>query len=71
MHKRHVDRFLEAARYGPAPSRRRLAALAARAPAAAERVAAEFKAEYWWDPILDDVVALFAERARRLAQCAA
>jgi serine/threonine-protein kinase HipA len=70
MMKSQLDRFLEEAGYGLAPTRRRLRALAERAPAAAREVAAEFKERYWWDPILDDVVAIFEKRASRLTRCA-
>jgi hypothetical protein len=70
MTKSQLDRFLAEAAYGLAPARRRLRALAERAPGAAREVAEEFRERYWWDPILDDVVALFERRASRLARCA-
>jgi serine/threonine-protein kinase HipA len=65
--KSQLDRFLEEAQYGPAPGRRRLRALAERAPGAVSAVAEEIKQRYWWDPLLDDVVRTFEERAARLA----
>ena len=70
MAKRQLNRFLEEAGYGLAPARRRLRALAERAPGVAREVAEEFRERYWWDPILDDVIAVFERRASRLARCA-
>jgi serine/threonine-protein kinase HipA len=70
MSKSQLDRFLVDAGYGPAPSRRRLRALAEKAPGASREVAQEFKDRYWWDPILDDIVAIVGERAARLKECA-
>lgn len=69
MTKRQLGRFLEEAVYGLAPARRRLRELAKRAPGAAREVAEEFKDQYWWDPILDHVVAVVERRADRLARC--
>jgi serine/threonine-protein kinase HipA len=68
--RNQLGRFLADARYGPAPSRRRLRLLAISAPKVAREVAEEFKERYWWDPILNDVVRMFSERAERLLRCA-
>jgi hypothetical protein len=67
--KDQLERFLEDAGYGLAPSRRRLRALADRAPEAARKISEEFKNRYWWDSILDDVVTIVGERASRLSKC--
>ncbi len=69
LRRGQLDRFFDEARYGPAPSRRRLRALAERAPAAAHAVAAEFKESYWWDPVLDSVIEIVESRAERLVAC--
>jgi serine/threonine-protein kinase HipA len=70
LEKSQLDRFFKEAAYGPAPSRRRLRSLANKSTSVVEEVAQEFKEHYWWDPILDDVVAIFGERASRLTECA-
>lgn len=69
MRRSQLDRFFDEARYGPAPSRRRLRALAAKAPGAARAVAAELRQGYWWDPVLDAIVEIVERRAERLTAC--
>lgn len=70
LRKSQLDRFLGEAQYGPAPGRRRLRALAEKAPDIAQAAAAEFKEKHWWDPVLDSVVEIIEKRAERLAACA-
>ncbi len=67
--KSQLDRFFDEAQYGPAPSRRRLRALARKAPDAAHVVATQFKESYWWDPVLDSVIEIIEKRAERLTAC--
>jgi serine/threonine-protein kinase HipA len=69
LQKSQLDRFFTEAKYGPAPSRRRLRALAEKAPAAAEAVATQLKESYWWDPLLDSVIEIVERRAQRLIAC--
>lgn len=69
LQKSQLDRFFNQAGYGPAPSRRRLRALAAKAPGAAQSAAAQFKESYWWDPVLDSVIEIIERRAERLTAC--
>jgi serine/threonine-protein kinase HipA len=70
LRRSQLDRFLGEARYGPAPSRRRLRTLAERAPTAARAVAAEFRESHGWDQVLDSVVEVVEIRAQRLVACA-
>jgi serine/threonine-protein kinase HipA len=71
LQKNQLDRFLDEAKYGPAPSRRRLHALAGKAHDATQAVAAQFKESYWWDPVLDSVMEIVERRAERLIACTA
>jgi serine/threonine-protein kinase HipA len=68
---RHLDRLLRDAELGPAPSRRRLRALAAAAPAHAADARRALGAEGWDAEILEQIEALVSERARGLSELAA
>lgn len=69
LQKSQLDRFFDEAKFGPAPSRRRLRALAEKAPEAAQAVSTQFKESYWWDPLLDTVIEIVEKRAERLIAC--
>lgn len=64
VRRRHLDRFAETARLGGAATRRRIRALAARAPAAAAELAAGTGRAS--SPVLDRIVVTVAERAASL-----
>lgn len=68
---RHLDAMIAEAGMSGRFVRRRLAALAARAPAAAEAVRSRFTDELWWDPFLDKAIDTVAERARWLTELCA
>lgn len=68
VRRRHLERMLASAGLGSAPARRRLRAIATRAPAAIDAAAAKLQETYWADPFVDRIVALGHERARRLVE---
>ena len=64
---RHIDRMLDDAGLGVAPSRRRLAALAKEAPAAITDARRELVADTWDHEHLDKVVEMSLKRTETLA----
>ena len=70
LRARHLDRLIADAGLGPAATRRRARALAARAPAAAAEVRAEFDAAGWSAAVLDRIVEIVGQRAGLLMELA-
>lgn len=68
---RHLERLCRDAGIGFGSTRRRIAALAGRAPTTAERVRDEFVARGWHRPVIDRIVAIVDERAAMLQRIAA
>jgi serine/threonine-protein kinase HipA len=68
---RHLQRLLAEASLGAAPSRRRLRALAQRAPAAAAEARAVLADAGWASEVLDGIVEVVRSRAGMLAELAA
>jgi serine/threonine-protein kinase HipA len=68
---RHLQRLLAEAGLGAAPSRRRLRALAQRAPAAAAEARAALADTGWAAEVLDGIVDVVGSRAGMLAELAA
>lgn len=68
LRRRHLDRMLADAGLGAAPARKRLRALASRAPAAIADVRREIAEDCWDDPHLDRILEMSVERARHLAR---
>lgn len=66
VRERHLERMAQETGMSPRLVRRRLVALARRAPDVAERTRARFQAELWWDPFLDAIVDTIARRAEWL-----
>lgn len=68
---RHLERLCREAGIGLGPTRKRIAALAGRAPATAGRVRTDFEARGWHRPVVDRIVAIVDERAELLQRIAA
>lgn len=68
---RHLERLCRDAGLGLGSTRKRVAALAGRAPATAERVREDFVARGWHRPVVDRIVAVVTERAELLRRIAA
>ncbi len=66
VRRRHMDRMLHDAGLGPAPSRRRLRALAIDAPAAVASARKELSFSSWDHPHLDKLVNTTAKRSEHL-----
>lgn len=71
LRQRHLDRLLEEARLGAAPSRRRLRALAERAPRAADDLRRQFIDDGWDSPTIELIVEIVRRRSHQLDEIAA
>jgi len=71
VRSRHLDRLLADAGLGVAASRRRLRALAIRAPSAAGDTRAALAGDGWDSPTLEAIERIVAQRARWLSEIAA
>lgn len=71
VHQRHLDRLLEEAGLGGAPSRRRLRALAERAPRAADDLRRQFIHDGWDSSTIELIVEIVTRRSRQLREIAA
>lgn len=67
---RHLERLCRDAGIGLGPTRKRIVALAGRAPATANRVREDFRARGWHRPVIDRIVAIIEERAAMLRRIA-
>lgn len=67
---RHLERLCSEAGIGLGATRKRIAALADRAPATAARVQADFVARGWHRPVVDRIVSIVGQRAELLQRIA-
>ena len=71
VRSRHLNQLLEHAGLGPAAARRRIRALAHKAPLAAHQAYASLEKEGWSDPVLTRIVRTVEKRATQMLEIAA
>lgn len=70
VRERHLDRLCGEAGLGRAATRKRIGALATRAPEVADRTRVAFRESGWHRPVIDEIVAIIRQRAAMLTDIA-